>query len=315
MECKQAFTVENLHFSYGKDKEVLHGISLDIPAGKITGILGANGCGKSTLLRVLAGNEKGWKGSIQLYGKDVSAMTLRDYAKSIAVVHQKNEAPPDRTVAEIVLAGRTPYRCPLQFGYSPKDRQIAESVLQEMELTGLSQRKISALSGGQMQRVWMAMALAQDTEILLLDEITTYLDIHYQLEFMHLIRRLNRTMHKTEVMVLHDINQAMEYCDYLIIMKDGQVLAQGNTQEIITEELLETAYGIQVHMMQDEHGSHCRFSLDLQGKKRKEEEKQHEETHHQIWHRQTDRRCSGDVGRHRGHFRHGHADHKESTVG
>lgn len=262
MDIKTAFTTEELHFSYEKGVEILHGVNLKVPEGLVTGILGANGCGKSTLLRLMAGSLEPTKGRISLYGRDVQTYSLREYAKQVAVVHQQNMAPQDMTVEQVVMAGRTPYQCPFRYGPTKADQKIVAQVLRQMELTSLSKRQIGELSGGQMQRVWMSMALAQDTPHLLLDEVTTYLDIHYQLEFMQMIQMLNRKFHKTEVLVLHDVNQAMQYCDYLVVMRQGRILAQGPTEKILTESLLEEAYGIRARMLLDNTKRYCFFSLE-----------------------------------------------------
>ncbi|MCR5668415.1 MAG: ABC transporter ATP-binding protein [Lachnospiraceae bacterium] len=272
MDIKSAFKVEHLRYAYDKGEEILHDIDVMIPEGMVTGILGANGCGKSTLLKLLAGNRKPKSGRITLFHEDIRSYSRREYAKVVAVVHQQNTAPQDMTVRQVVAAGRTPYQCPLRYKESKEDQEIVTQVLEQMALSDLAEHPILDLSGGQMQRVWMAMALAQNTPVLLMDEITTYLDIHYQLEFMQMIRNLNQKYQKTEVMVLHDINQAMTYCDYIVVMKDGRVLAQGMTKEILTESLLEEAYGIRVHMMKDQDQRYCSFSL-IEGETRDRKER------------------------------------------
>lgn len=259
MENKALLAVEDIRYSYSKGNEVLHGITAEFSSGKITALLGANGCGKSTLLNLIAGVMKPDSGRILLNGAETRSLKRTAVAQNIAVVHQSNTAPADMTVEKLVSAGRTPYRT--LFGSSTQaDNKAVECALADTDTAEFADRAISALSGGQMQRVWLAMALAQDTDILLLDEITTYLDIHYQLEILHLIRQLNLKKNITIIIVLHDINLALEFCDEVVIMKDGAITAQGSIDEAVNERILNEAFDVSSKIVLIDGKKHCIFS-------------------------------------------------------
>lgn len=242
------FTVRDLSFSYGK-KPVLDGVSFTVPEGKITTLMGANGCGKTTLFQLMTKNLTPKDGAVLLRGEDVAGMPLKSFARRAAIVHQYNTAPPDLTVERLVWYGRTPYHA---FGQLPSASD-EEAVERALEITGLRKHRgenVSELSGGQKQRVWMAVALAQQTEVLFLDEPTTYLDIRYQLQILRLVRRLNEEYGMTILMVLHDINQALYYSDEVLLLDaHGLVLAQGAPAEQITPELLRETYGIGLEVL------------------------------------------------------------------
>ena len=241
------FNISGLSFSYDKH-QVLKDLDLTFAKGRITTLIGANGCGKSTLFNLCTKNLHSQAGHIELNGKDISAMKLRDYAKNVAIVHQYNTAPADITVEKLVAYGRTPY---MTFGISKDTKLDKEKVRCALEITNTYKHKdkqVAELSGGQKQRVWIAMALAQDTDILFLDEPTTYLDIRYQLEILKLIRKLNREYKMTIIMVLHDINQALYYSDEIAAMKDGQIIAKGAPEEVITSQLIEEIYGVNLKL-------------------------------------------------------------------
>lgn len=241
------YSVKDLSFSYGK-QEVLKELSFDLRDGKITTLIGANGCGKSTLFNLMTKNLKPTSGHIELHGKPLADIRLKELAKQAAIVHQYNTAPADLSVEKLVSYGRTPYHT---LGLSPDLKADEEKVGWAMEITHtekLKDKSVSELSGGQKQRVWIAMALAQDTKIMFLDEPTTYLDIRYQLQILKLIRRLNREFGITIVMVLHDINQSLYYSDEIIAMKDGKIIAQGLPEEVITSELVQEVYGVELNI-------------------------------------------------------------------
>lgn len=258
MEDRNKLTVRELHYSYDKKTEILHGINAEFQAGKITGLIGANGCGKSTFLNLLADIMKPDCGEILVDGKNIRFFDRRTLAKKIAVVHQKNMAPADMTVEKLVAAGRTPYRERFR-PFRQEDAAAVREAMIDTDTLEIAERPISALSGGQMQRVWLAMALAQETDILLLDEITTYLDVHYQLELLHLIRELNRKKKQTVITVLHDINLAMEFCDEVFVMKEGAVLAHGSVTEAVTESVLDEAFQISSKIVSGEGARYCIF--------------------------------------------------------
>lgn len=237
------FQIRGLSFAYGKHT-VLKGLDLDLHAGRITTLIGANGCGKSTLFHLMTKNLRPDAGRILLRDQDISACRLRDFARQVAIVHQYNTAPADLSVEKLVAYGRTPYQT---MGLSPDPEADAEKIRWALEITHTDKyrdKPVAELSGGQKQRVWIAMALAQGTQVLFLDEPTTYLDIRYQLQILHLIRQLNREYGMTIVMVLHDINQSLHYSDEIVAMRDGQVCAHGLPEEIVTPQLIRRVYDV-----------------------------------------------------------------------
>ncbi len=251
MQNDVAFKVNELSFAYDENTPVLRELAFEIKAGKITTLMGSNGCGKSTLFNLLTKNLKPVFGDI--YCKDVNLkhVSLKEFAQNVAIVHQYNTAPPDLTVYQLVRYGRTPYKDMLKSKLEKDDDE--KKVLRAMKITGtenFKHRTVESLSGGQKQRTFIAMALAQDTDILLLDEPTTYLDIRYQLQILRLIKMLNKKLGMTIIMVLHDINQAIKYSDEIIALsRRGTVLAQGDPQEIMDEELIKKIYGIDLDIV------------------------------------------------------------------
>ena len=234
--------VKNVFFSYGKN-EILKGASLKIEKGKVTTIMGANGCGKSTLFSLMTKNLVPGKGKVLLGEKNIAHLRLNEFARKVAIVHQYNTAADDITVERLVSFGRTPHLGMMGIRGDEDERYVNWA----MEVTNVSQfrdRELSRLSGGQRQRVWIAMALAQGTEILFLDEPTTYLDIRYQIEILELVRKLNREFGMTIVMVLHDINQSIYFSDKIIGLAGGKVIVEGEPEEVITEESIHELYGI-----------------------------------------------------------------------
>lgn len=240
-------SVENLHFRYPDgDEPVLRGLFLDIRRGAITTLMGANGCGKTTLLQLLTKNLKPLEGSIRLEGAELRGIPLREYAKRAAIVHQKNAAPDDISVERLVSYGRLPYSSVFRAGLDPENMSRVDRALRLTDMQSLRSRPIGTLSGGQRQRAFIAMALAQDTELLFLDEPTTFLDVRYQVEILRLVERLNRSEGMTIVMVLHDINQALSYSHELVGMLDGAVAFQGRPEDVISPGSIEALYGIKL---------------------------------------------------------------------
>lgn len=242
--------IKQLQFQYRNNEAIIRGLSTSITAGKITTIVGPNGSGKSTLLSLLAKNLLPTAGQVIINGRDLQRFTQKELARQLAVVHQQNEAPFDLTVEKLVEFGRLPYRH--MFSANTKeDKEAVEWAMACTQLTALRSNKLIELSGGQRQRAWIAMALAQKTNILFLDEPTTYLDIYYQIELLELVRSLNEQLGLTIVMVLHDVNQAVRYSDELKVMKDGQIVAEGEPKQIMTSELMRRVYDVHAIIRED----------------------------------------------------------------
>jgi len=244
-----ALSAQSVSLSYDQ-YNVAKDLSIDIPHGKFSVIIGPNGCGKSTLLRSLSRLLPPKSGTVLLNGEDIHQQAPRDVAKKLGLLPQTAIAPNGIKVLDLISRGRFPH----QKWFQPWSIEDQKAVDQAMEATGiieLSQHYVDQLSGGQRQRVWVAMALAQQTPLLLLDEPTTYLDIAHQIELMDLFQDLNRQQGYTLVAVLHDLNHACRYADNLIVMKKGKIIATGNPKEIITEQLVEAVFGLPCLIMQD----------------------------------------------------------------
>ncbi|WP_164219962.1 ABC transporter ATP-binding protein [Virgibacillus sp. YIM 98842] len=244
--------IRDVTFSYSDKVKRLHHVEAEIKEGQITTIIGPNGSGKSTLLSVLTNNNQPQEGQVILDGKAINQYKPKELAKRLGVVHQQNTAPSDMTVERLVHYGRLPYQNP----FSPKNDKDEAMVKWALKSTGLYEKRnetIDTLSGGQQQRVWIAMALAQDTPYLFLDEPTSNLDIYYQYEILELVKRLCNEHGLTIVMVLHDINQAIQYSHQLIAMKRGHIIAKGNPKEIVTNQLMKEVYGINIMVKNDEN--------------------------------------------------------------
>lgn len=240
---------KNLRLAYG-DRAIVDELSVDIPNGKITVIIGPNACGKSTLLKALARLLKPSQGSVILDGKAIHQMGTKQVAKRLGLLPQTPIAPEGIYVTDLVARGRTPHHTLFQH-WSDEDEQ---AVLDALEATGtleLADRRIDELSGGQRQRVWIAVALAQQTGILLLDEPTTYLDLKHQIEVLNLVKRLNKRDGRTIVIVLHDLNLACRYADHMIAMRDGQILAKGTPEQVITPQTVEKVFDLACEIVAD----------------------------------------------------------------
>jgi len=229
----------------------LQDVSTEILKGKITTIIGPNGCGKSTLLSVMSRNNRPLEGTVKLENRDLVEYKPKEFAKKFAIVYQQNDIPNDLTVEKLVMFGRMPYSSILK----KKSKEDEEAVTWALTCTNLLDKRekdLSALSGGERQRVWIAMALAQKSEMLCLDEPTTYLDIYYQIELLELVKQLNEKYGLTIVMVLHDINQAIQYSDHIILMKAGKIIAEGNPKEVINADIIKEVYGVSAKFYNDE---------------------------------------------------------------
>ncbi len=231
---------------------VIDDLDVAIPSGVITTIIGPNGCGKSTLLRTLSRLLKPAKGTVVLDGEDIGRLRTRDVAKKLGLLPQAPVAPEGLTVADLVARGRHPHQSWLR-QWSSDDAAVVEHALAMTGVSDLADRPVDALSGGQRQRVWISMTLAQGTDLLLLDEPTTYLDLAHAIDVLDLVDDLHESG-CTVVMVLHDLNLATRYSDNLIVMRAGSILAQGHPRDVITAELLREAFGLRAQVIEDPVG-------------------------------------------------------------
>ena len=235
---------ENISFSYSKDKDFIKNLNINIPKGKVTTILAPNGSGKSTLLSILSTYNKPSKGNVFIEDKNLNDLKSREIAKLIATVHQHNESPEDLSVETLISYGRTPHH---KRGKSNRDEneEIINWAIESTNLEEIRDKKVMSLSGGQRQRAFIAMALAQKTDVLLLDEPTTYLDIFHQIEILELVKKLNEEYNMTIIMVLHDINQAIKYSHNIVVMKNGQIIGEGHPKDVINEKTIKTVYNVE----------------------------------------------------------------------
>ena len=242
-------SVNKLQLGYHGGQSVIKNLSFDLPENKVVGLIGPNGCGKSTLLKGLCRLIQPQSGSILLRQQDMAQLNNRQIARQISVLPQAQTNPEGLTVRQLVEYGRTPYVS--HWGkLSATDNQIVDSVMHEMSIQSLAETSLEALSGGQQQRAWLAMVLAQDTDIIMLDEPTTYLDISYQIELMKLIREL-KEKGKSIIVVLHDLNQAARYCDLLVVLKSGELKMMGTPREVMTEAMLANIFDVQAKVIVD----------------------------------------------------------------
>ncbi|EAM2838345.1 TPA: Fe(3+) dicitrate ABC transporter ATP-binding protein FecE [Salmonella enterica] len=236
---------ENLTVSYGT-QPVLNNLALTITAGKITALLGPNGCGKSTLLNCFSRLLSPQSGKVLLADRPLDSFSSRQLARRLALLPQHHLTPEGITVRELVSYGRSPWLS-LWGRLSVEDNARVNVAMSQTQTHHLAERRLTELSGGQRQRAFLAMVLAQDTPVVLLDEPTTYLDINHQVELMHLMHEL-QTQGKTVVAVLHDLNQASRYCDHLVMLANGRVMAQGAPDEVMKPELLKTVFSIEAEI-------------------------------------------------------------------
>lgn len=232
------------------NRRVVEDLTVELPGGKVTVIVGANACGKSTLLRGLARLLKPASGSVLLDGKDIHSLSTRAVARTLGLLPQTPVAPDGIAVVDLVSRGRYPHQGWFRQWNKDDDAAVA-SALRVTDTLELADRNVDELSGGQRQRVWIAMALAQQTDILLLDEPTTFLDVAHQVEVLDLITDLNRSAGTTVAIVLHDLNLAARYADHLIAMKDGRIVAEGPPSEVVTEATVEKVFGLGARVIPD----------------------------------------------------------------
>ena len=245
---QSCISVRNMAAGYG-GVPVFQNIDLEIPTGKITTLIGANGSGKSTILKTISRLITPTEGGAYLEGSSIHSMPTKLVAQKLALLPQGAQTPSGITVADLVEYGRFPYRNKLS-GLSANDREIIRWALASTNMTALADREMDQLSGGQRQRGWIAMALAQKTGILFLDEPTTYLDISHQLEILQLLRKLNREQGVTIVMVLHDLNHAIMFSDYLVAIKAGRIHCSGSPAEVITPRTLREVFDVEAAVIE-----------------------------------------------------------------
>ncbi len=235
--------------SYG-DKIIINELNLTIPKGEITVFIGGNGCGKSTLLRSIARLLKPQEGSVLLSGEDITKLSTKEVAKKLAILPQTPIAPEGLSVLQLVKQGRFPYQTWLK-QWSVEDEAIVNQALEATGMLDLKDRPVDELSGGQRQRAWIAMTLAQNTEVLLLDEPTTYLDMTHQIEILDLLFELNEKEGRTIVMVLHDLNLACRYAHNIVAIRDQKVYAQGKPEEVVSCSLVQDVFNMQCQVTVD----------------------------------------------------------------
>lgn len=239
----------NLNLTYGSEN-IIEGLNLSIPKGKITVLIGSNGCGKSTLLRAMARLLKPSHGEIILDGKHIAEIPTKEIAKNLSILPQGPIAPEGLTVFQLVKQGRYPYQNWLK-SWSEEDERYVNEALAVTKTTELAETAVDSLSGGQRQRAWIAMTLAQGTQTILLDEPTTYLDMAHQVDILDLLFELNEREQRTIVMVLHDLNLACRYAHHLVAIKNKSVFAQGKPEDVINSELVRHVFGMECEIIGD----------------------------------------------------------------
>lgn len=267
-----AMTVRGVSFTYGVRQSpsvapVLDCIQSVIPAGQIVGILGPNGSGKSTFLKLLAGLLKPRKGVISLFGDSLEQLSAREVAKRVAFVPQETLQVFPFTIAEMVLMGRSPHHGGWGGWHweDREDREIATAAMQELDVQHLGNRFVTDVSGGERQRAVIARALAQQPQVLLLDEPTAFLDLHHQLDIAKILRRLNRERGLTVVLVSHDVNLVSQYCDTILLLHQGRIIQEGAPGAVIREEVLQEVYGCSVLVDRHPQSGLPRVSLPVCG--------------------------------------------------
>lgn len=249
MNSRSKLSADGLSLAY-EEQRVIEDLSLEIPEGRITSVVGPNGCGKSTLLRSMARLMKPRGGAVYLDGDAISNLPTREVAKRLGILPQDPQAPEGLTVRELAAQGRYPH----QGWFSQWSKEDERAIERALEITGvldLADRPLDTLSGGQRQRAWISMALAQETNTLLLDEPTTFLDMAHQLEVLKLLDRLNQEEGRTILMVLHDLNNASRYSHHMVALCRGSVFTSGSPHEVMTPEVLREVFGVEADIVDD----------------------------------------------------------------
>ena len=250
----EAISVKNLCVSY-ENNNIIENMDLSIPKGKITIIIGANGCGKSTLLKTISRINKPQNGDIFINNKNIKNIKEKNIAKEVAFLPQGPICPSGLTVRELVAYGRFPHQKMIG-GLNSHDKEVIDWAIKETGLSEFSDREVENLSGGQRQRAWIAMTLAQETEIIMLDEPTTYLDMSYQLEVLEVLQKLNKEKNITVVIVLHELNNACRFADNIVGLKKGKIICEGRPIDVINKETLKKIYGIDANLVNSENGDY-----------------------------------------------------------
>lgn len=250
----EAIQIKNLSVAY-ENNTIIEDMNLSIPKGKISIIIGGNGCGKSTLLKTISRVNKPSRGEIFIHGKDIKKIKEKDIAKEVAFLPQGPVCPSGLTVRELVAYGRFPHQKMIG-GLNTHDKEMIDWAIEQTGLSEFADKEVENLSGGQRQRAWIAMTLAQETEMIMLDEPTTYLDLSYQLEVLEILERLNKEKKITVVIVLHEINNAFRFADNIIGLKKGKVICEGKPIDVITKETLKAIYGIEAELRRSETGDY-----------------------------------------------------------
>lgn len=253
--------IQDLSFAYGT-RPILHEVGFTVEDGRFAALLGPNGSGKSTLVKAVAGVHRPRGGSIRVGGTEVTRLGRRELARTVGYVPQAGDAPFDLTVEEAVMLGRTPH-----FGFAPRrrDHEVVAAAITRMGLEELAGRSMSELSGGQAQRALIARALAQDTRVLLLDEPTSALDLRYQVETLQLVRQITREQGITALIAIHDLNQAAQYCDRIVLLHGGRKVADGTPAEALRAEVLREVYEVDVEVRRSGETVEVRPRTDAEG--------------------------------------------------
>ncbi|WP_024621554.1 ABC transporter ATP-binding protein [Metaclostridioides mangenotii] len=250
----EAISVRNLSVAY-ENNTIIEDMNLSIPKGKVSIIIGANGCGKSTLLKTIARINKPKNGDIFINNKNIKKIKEKSIAKEVAFLPQGPVCPSGLTVRELVAYGRFPHQ-KIIGGLNNHDKEVIDWVIEETGLIEFANREVENLSGGQRQRAWIAMILAQETDIIMLDEPTTYLDMSYQLEVLEVLQKLNKEKNITVVIVLHELNNACRFADNIIGLKKGKIICEGKPIDVINKETLKKIYGIDARLKPSESGEY-----------------------------------------------------------
>ena len=241
--------IENVTVGHGS-RQIVRGASLEAAPGTVTTLIGPNGCGKSTLLRAIGGLSRPRSGTIRINGEDTARVGARALSRQLSMLPQSAVAPEGLTVRDLVARGRQPYQRWYR-QWSPSDEERIEGAMETMDVLEFDGRRLDELSGGQRQRAWIAMCLAQDTPVLILDEPTTHLDIAHSVEILTTVRRLAHTAGRTLLMVLHDLSLAARYSDRLVVLAEGELRAAGTPEDILTAELLRDAFSLDARVFPD----------------------------------------------------------------